>query len=722
MTQASSNTIFYEQIMHKVLDFIEKYRNKEIYSKQEIANEFNQIVSEINRSTDKPLVSIEQFIRGEPPSSAKINRFLNSMRNDIEIVSRQIDYLTAKTISSFNLFSEEVENEKFHVERIISKSKILQMYSNSPSRDIVYLGDSFENMDLIDVGRISTRNLPLINNGAFTLPIQSSGPWSASRVSIIDSNGYLGNSHQAVKTLSENGQESYSYKFELSPYSSEVRSLVDGNPSTFLEIEKVTIDTSDIGNGIPSSDEFCYYVEANRLSGNQGAEGLQKVNWNNVQEVPLQFTLSLNKDRPDYANCIKIYPHFENSLSTKISKVLVFDTEGIAVDILDSPVYIGSTPLSYSYEEFSNYYHNYATIYFEEMITSRIDVVFEQDSVENIVAKHMYWKPEYTGDNTENSPFFGLERFSPSILSNEVIYNKSILIPSVGSIETAKTFVTTINLPVSILPIVDKSTKYFIKLIGERDGERKEFFFSSNSSERVLDEGWLGFETQDFDSSINSVINFYTNQESAQSQLESIIDSFNNKFENEWIIGPPESQYIVDKDSLLVDEFKNSTQESPTVINVPLSNKFEIREAKRRSVALRSLEVFHEKYANEAEIVSKVFQYDKPVESLMLSLNYKNNKEFSNGSNISAFVSLGDNNQWVSISPVEFSFLGIPEVLSLNQNISSNYRIAGVSYLNHPAIPEQVQDIRLRLRITKDPNINYTPEIYSYLLMAKVGV
>jgi len=722
MTQASSNTIFYEQIMHKVLDFIEKYRNKEIYSKQEIANEFNQIVSEINRSTDKPLVSIEQFIKGEPPSSAKINRFLNSMRNDIEIVSRQIDYLTAKTISSFNLFSEEVENEKFHVERIISKSKILQMYSNSPSRDIVYLGDSFENMDLIDVGRISTRNLPLISNGAFTLPIQSSRPWSASRVSIIDSNGYLGNSHQAVKTLSENGQESYSYKFELSPYSSEVRSLVDGNPSTFLEIEKVTIDTSDIGNGIPFSDEFCYYVEANRLSGNQGAEGLQKVNWNNVQEVPLQFTLSLNKDRPDYANCIKIYPHFENSLSTKISKVLVFDTEGIAVDILDSPVYIGSTPLSYSYEEFSNYYHNYATIYFEEMITSRIDVVFEQDSVENIVAKHMYWKPEYTGDNTENSPFFGLERFSPSILSNEVIYNKSILIPSVGSIETAKTFVTTINLPVSILPIIDKSTKYYIKLTGERDGGKKEFFFSSNSSEKALDKGWLGFETQDFDSSINSVINCYTNQESAQSQLESIIDNFNDKFENEWIIGPPELQYIIDKDSLVVDEFNNLAQESPTVINVPLSNKFEIRDAKRRSVALRSLEVFHEKYANEAEIVSKVFQYDKPVESLMLSLNYKNNKEFSNGSNISAFVSLGDNNQWVSISPVEFSFLGIPEVLSLNQNISSNYRIAGVSYLNHPAIPEQVQDIRLRLRITKDPNINYTPEIYSYLLMAKVGV
>jgi hypothetical protein len=722
MTQASSNTIFYEQIMHKVLDFIEKYRNKEIYSKQEIANEFNQIVSEINRSTDKPLVGIEQFIKGEPPSSAKINRFLNSMRNDIEIVSRQIDYLTAKTISSFNLFSEEVENEKFHVERIISKSKILQMYSNSPSRDIVYLGDSFENMDLIDVGRISTRNLPLISNGAFTLPIQSSRPWSTSRVSIINSNGYLGNSHQAVKTLSENGQESYSYKFELSPYSSEVRSLVDGNPSTFLEIEKVTIDTSDIGNGIPSSDEFCYYVEANRLSGNQGAEGLQKVNWNNAQEVPLQFTLSLSKDRPDYANCIKVYPHFENSLSTKISKVLVFDTEGIAVDILDSPVYIGSTPLSYSYEEFSNYYHNYATIYFEEMITSRIDVVFEQDSVENIVAKHMYWKPEYTGDNTENSPFFGLERFSPSILSNEVIYNKSILIPSVGSIETAKTFVTTINLPVSILPIMDKSTKYYIKLTGEKDGGKKEFFFSSNSSEKALDKGWLGFETQDFDSSINSVINFYTNQESAQSQLESIIDNFNYKFENEWIIGPPELQYIIDKDSLVVDEFNNLAQESPTVINVPLSNKFEIRDAKRRSVALRSLEVFHEKYANEAEIVSKVFQYDKPVESLMLSLNYKNNKEFSNGSNISAFVSLGDNNQWVSISPVEFSFLGIPEVLSLNQNISSNYRIAGVSYLNHPAIPEQVQDIRLRLRITKDPNINYTPEIYSYLLMAKVGV
>jgi hypothetical protein len=722
MTQASSNTIIYEQIMSKILSFIERYNNKEIYTKQDMVNEFNQIVSEINNNTNQPLVSIEQFIKGEPPSSEKLNRFLSNMRNDIEIVSRQMDYLTAKAISSFNLFSQEIQSEKFHTERIVSKSKILQMYSSSPSKDIVYLGDSFENMDLVDFGRISTRNLPLINDGAFTLPIESSRPWQASRVLIIDSNGFFGNNHQAVKSLSENQEEYYAFKFESSRYSSDLRSLVDNNASTFFEIEKVTVDTSDIGNGIPLPDEFCYFVESSSLRDGQGSSGQEKITWNNTLDLPLKFKVSLRNNTPSQANCVRVYPFFENALSVKVSEILVFDRENTAINVLSSPIYIGASPLTYSYEEFSNYYHNSATVYFDEMLTSRIDIVFEQESFEDIIAKHMYWKPDYKGENLDGSPFFGLDRFNPGIISGEVVYNKNTLIPNLRSALVEKTFKTTISLPVTITPIVDKSQKYYIKLIAEKDGEKKDFFFSSLSLQDDYDESWLGFDIQDFNSGPDSLINFYINTENAESQLEFIVNKFNEIFQNEWLIGPSGSEFTVDKDSLKIESFSNFTENSPTRINVPLSNDFEIRQAKRRSIALKSVEVSHEKYANEAEIVSRVFQYDRPVETLMLSLNYKNNKEFVGSSNISAFVSLGETDQWISISPIEFSFLGVPEVLSLNQNITSNYRIAGVSYLNYPAIPEKVKDIRVRLRIAKDPNINYTPQIYSYLLMAKVGV
>lgn len=724
MTQASSNTILYEQIMHKVLNFIEKYRNKEVYLKQDIVNEFNEIVSAINNSNNKPLLVVEQFIKGEPPSSEKLNRFLNSMRNDIEIISRQMDYLSAKTISVFNLFSEEIENSKFHEERIASKAKVLQMYSNSPSKDIVYLGDSFENMDFIDTTKISTRLLPLINNGSFTLPIKRSKSWNPNFVRIINSNGYLGNNHEAIRALAEDEEEIYSYKFESSRYSGLINSLTDNNPSTFLEIEKVKIDTSDIGNGLPNPDEFCYYVDSNLLSSGSTSEGVQKVNWNNILNEPLKFTVSFTKSNFDLANCIKIYPYFENSLSVKVSEVLVFDRDGQAINVLPHPIYVGSSPVSYSYSESAAYFHNYATVYFDEIRTSRVDVVFEQESYENILAKHMYWKPAYSGNNVEQSPFFGLQRFNPQSLSGEVTYNNRSLVPGIKDSARIKTIKTIINIPVIINPIVDTSVKYYIKLDTQDDDDvSREFYFSSREvPEPEATPGWNGFSTQVFDSGTESSIDFYTSEQDALNQLESLVVMFDEKFESDWEIGTGSTTYIVDKDSLRIESFQNSAADNVVRINVPLSNEFEIRQAQRNSVGIRAIDILHEEYADQAEIVSKVFQYDKSVETLMISVNYKNNKELSGQSNISVFLSLGDTNQWISISPIESSFAGIPEVLALNQKVAESYKIAGVSYINSPEIPESIKDIRVKIRITKDQNVNYTPEVYSYQLMAKVGL
>jgi hypothetical protein len=723
MTQASSNTIIYEQIMHKVLNFIEKYRNKEIYSKQDIVNEFNQIVSEINNSNNKPLLVVEQFIKGEPPSSEKLNRFLNSMRNDIEIISRQMDYLSAKTISVFNLFSEEIENSKFHEERIASKTKILQMYSNSPSKDIIYLGDSFENMDLIDTTRISTKSLPLVNNGSFTLPIKKSNSWRPNFVRIINSNGYLGNNHEAVKALAEDDEEVYSYRFESSRYSGLINSLTDNNPSTFLEVEKIKIDTSDIGNGLPNPDEFCYYVDSNLLSSGSTSQGVQKVSWNNILSEPLKFTVSFTKSSSDLANCVKIYPYFQNSLSVKVSEVLVFDIEGQAINVLTKPIYIGSSPVSYSYSEFSSYYHNYATVYFDEIRTSRVDIIFEQESHENILAKHMYWRPAYSGDNVEQSPFFGLQRFNPQLLSSEIQYNSRALVPGIKDSARIKTIKTRVNIPVTINPIVDSSVKYYLTLNAQKDGISTQFYFSSKENFNIeVMPGWNGFSVQDFDSSTESLIDFYINEQDAQDQLDSLIAMFDEKFQEDWEIGIGSPAYVVDKDSLRIDSFQNSSADNVVRINVPLSNEFEIRQAQRSSVGIRAIEILREEYADQAEIVSKPFEYDKSVETVMISLNYKNNKELSGQSNVSVFLSLGDTNQWVSISPIESSFVGIPEVLALNQKVAESYRIAGVSYINSPEIPESIKDIRVKIRITKDQNVNYTPEVYSYQLMTKVGL
>ncbi len=54
-------------------------------------------------------------------------------------MSRQIDFLLAKTVNTFNLFQSEIDKETNSIDRINSKIKVLQLYSKSTSEDIYYL-------------------------------------------------------------------------------------------------------------------------------------------------------------------------------------------------------------------------------------------------------------------------------------------------------------------------------------------------------------------------------------------------------------------------------------------------------------------------------------------------------------------------------------------------------------------------------------------------------
>ena len=174
-------------------------------------------MSEIYQGISGPMTKFDPYIKGEPPISSKINKFSTNLANDMNVIAKNVDYLVAKTINTFNLFSTEIENEKKYAERIASKAKILQMYTKSPSNDVVYLGDSFDNADQVDFNRVKINFNPHIYNGSFSLPIVKSRLWSPNRVSITSSDGFMGNNHQVIRSTSSDGTSSYRYIFESNP-------------------------------------------------------------------------------------------------------------------------------------------------------------------------------------------------------------------------------------------------------------------------------------------------------------------------------------------------------------------------------------------------------------------------------------------------------------------------------------------------------------------------
>lgn len=160
MAQLSTNTIFYDQIIKKIQDFISRYRNNKTASYDEIAKEYNALVTEVNKYATKQTSRYEPVIKGEPPSSQKMNRYIDSTSSDLNTIAKQLDYQTAMIVSLFNMFNSEIQKEERFINRFKSKIKILNAYTNSPGNDLFYFSDSLDNLDFIDIS--NSKTLPLV--------------------------------------------------------------------------------------------------------------------------------------------------------------------------------------------------------------------------------------------------------------------------------------------------------------------------------------------------------------------------------------------------------------------------------------------------------------------------------------------------------------------------------------------------------------------------------
>jgi phage-related tail protein len=112
MTQLSPITLVYDQIALSIANMLKKQAAGDYVTKQDILEDFNKNLKDIYDKVNSPQTSLELFSNSEPPSSAKMNKFINSMRDDINVSAKQLDFLNAKAVSLFNLFTSEIENEK----------------------------------------------------------------------------------------------------------------------------------------------------------------------------------------------------------------------------------------------------------------------------------------------------------------------------------------------------------------------------------------------------------------------------------------------------------------------------------------------------------------------------------------------------------------------------------------------------------------------------------
>lgn len=615
MTQLSPYTLAYDQIAKSVADLVEKWSRGDFVTKQDIVNDFNKSLNELYQKIGSAKTEVEQFIKGEPPSSRKMNLFLNNLKQDINNAAKQLDFLSSKTVNVYNLFNAEVESEKKYINRISSKAKVLQMYSQSPADDIVYIGDSFDNYDYVDETKYLADRIPFISNGSMSLQSKSASSWQGSRIEILDSNGFIGNNHVVVKSSSASSSNGYKYVFEESPSIGNKNNIVDNNPLTYFEYEALAVEKPKTETGY-SEKEFCYIKDSDGSLVNWGSHDMTK---------PLKLQAKVFSSSGQKCNSITIMPYFGSSKLIKVTSILLTKTDGTDFEVLKKPLYIGVSPENINTQSFGNFFINKAVISFKETEAVSATIIMEQDQYQEVEIQHCYWVTDYTAGTKDDSPFYttgsNSYRFNPSsideTLYKEIKYNESLIRPKLSNpnLFKVKDLVKQI-IPVTIVTQGDKSV------------------------------------TKNY--------------------------------------------------------------------NIPIKMEKKILKAKRMAIGIRDISLEYHQYVNSAQIVSKPFQFDLPVESLILNVESNLQSLSEASASINSYVSVDEGKNWLRISPIQSGYTDGDEVLAFNQNVPTGYKLPGVTYYSYPAVPQEIKSVLVKLEMSKNQDINTTPTVYSYTLGAKV--
>lgn len=642
MTQLSPITLVYDQIALSISDIVKKNNEGKYVTKQDILEDFNKKLTEIYEKVNSPQSSLRLFVNGEPPSSSAVNSFIDTIKDDINVSAKQLDFLNAKAISLFNLFGLELEQEKKYIERIMSKTKVLQMYSSSPTNDLIYNGDSFDNGDYIDWEKIPVNQNPMTMNGFASLRIKENPTkWLANKIKINSSNGFIGNNHLAIVKSTPIGdviQSTYEYLFKDSPSSSSVANIVDSNPATYFVYEAIRVEPKDSVSR--SEEEFSYIVNDSTIV-NSSNNSL--INWaSHDMSKPLVLDFTIASSSPQRANSVNIIPYFDSSKVIKVKEIYITDSSGKTENVLTKEFFIGLSIENLSKESFKNYSLNSGTFSFPERMVSQCRIVIEQSSFQEETILHSYWQTNYKLTDSENTLFYNNTRFNAGNLNKDLYisatYDKSQIIPKLTNPNEFK----------------------------------KDNILSKN---------------------INVLV-----KNSPNAKLEGL---------------------------------------SEQSFSIPLRIAREPLPAKRMSIGIRDVSLYHQVYEASADIISKPYLFDSPVESIMLDVETNNDYSSSSDGYIQSYISLDEGKKWIEISPVQRGFNAgssssgsVPEIITFNQNIAAGFKLPGVQYVNHPKttikgieyeIPNQVKNILVKIKIIKGSS-NTTPIVYSYKLAAKVKV
>lgn len=459
MAQLSTDTLAYTQIISKVQDFLSKYYRNENNQSIDFDKEYKKLLLEIEKTVGAPMSKLNFFHKGEIPSSEKFNNMTQEMSKDINVMVNQLDALVANYVNSFNQITNYIEEEKTFVNRIRSKINVLELYSNSSSNNITYLGDFFDNLDFVDTTKIKAGYSPEISEGfaalsrknlkkahkSISIINQNYNNEQNRSINFVDiSNGLKGNYHLYYDDNDPTTVDQYLYEKDTALLKSNVLAMVDESPATYFEYEALKVSPTD---GINRPDyEFKFSLNRNRTS---------LVDWANFDtQKPLKLSLeiAMQNTKGNDINYISIVPFFgydgiDLIKNIKVSSLKIYDDSTeipkiytIIGENTGNEAYIGSDVVASSLSIKKRYFYRKGVFRFEKVKATKVYITLEQSQFNDVSIKHAYWTAYENGSlqNTENTilPWNKQERFNPYGViiqdqAQDISWDKSSVVPEI---------------------------------------------------------------------------------------------------------------------------------------------------------------------------------------------------------------------------------------------------------------------------------------------------
>lgn len=170
---------------------------------------------------------------GTAPSVTDWNENLEDLLADLDISFQELENLEGVILEHFNLFQTQANRLQGRIKKIASKVIDYELYAGLAIKDSAYFGDSFADLSKVDTGSsLVNSNECQINQteGIITLPLVDEEVLALNEKPLINSNsnGRAGNN------------------FTSGPTNDNISVVLDDNPDTWFEYERVVDRIDDI--------------------------------------------------------------------------------------------------------------------------------------------------------------------------------------------------------------------------------------------------------------------------------------------------------------------------------------------------------------------------------------------------------------------------------------------------------------------------------------------